>query len=323
MAGNIWILAEQWKGQITESTYELLALGREVADAMGVSLEAVVLGDQAKGLAATLGVADNVIAVEHPTLANASPEAFGEVLGQLVKQKTPHSILIPLTNASWDIIGLLPAQLNMPFVNFCGDLKVAEGKLQARCLLYGGKMEVTIAPEAPSILSIMPGTRSADQGRSDKTPKVEEAAVAPAEPKVKFKKYIEPEAGEVDITQQDVLVSVGRGIQTQDNLELAEELAGQLGGAVSGSRPVIDQGWLPLSRQVGKSGMKVKPKLYLALGISGAPEHQEGMKSSDCIIAVNMDPEAPIFGVAHYGVVGDLFDVVPCLIEKTKAKKGS
>lgn len=323
MAGNIWILAEQWKGQISEPTYELLALGREVADAMGVSLEAVVLGDQAKGLAASLGVADNVIAVEYPALAHASPEAYGEVLGQLAKQKNPHSILLPLTNASWDIAGLLPAQLNMPFVNFCGDLKVADGKLQARCLLYGGKMEVMIAPQTPAILSIMPGTRPADQGRTDKSPPVEEVAIAPAEPKVKFKKYIEPEAGEIDITQQDVLVSVGRGIQTQDNLELAEELAGQLGGAVSGSRPVIDQGWLPLSRQVGKSGMKVKPKLYLALGISGAPEHQEGMASSDCIIAVNMDPGAPIFGVAHYGVVGDLFDVVPCLIEKAKERKGS
>jgi electron transfer flavoprotein alpha subunit len=169
----------------------------------------------------------------------------------------------------------------------------------------------------------MPGTRSADQGRSDKIPPIEEAAAAPGEPKIKFKNYIEPEAGEIDITQQDVLVSVGRGIQTQDNLELAEQLAEQLGGAVSGSRPVIDQGWLPLSRQVGKSGMKVKPKLYLTLGISGAPEHQEGMKNSECIIAVNMDPEAPIFGVAHYGVVGDLFDIVPCLIEKAKAKKGS
>jgi electron transfer flavoprotein alpha subunit len=322
MAGNIWILAEEWKGQIAESTYELLALGREVADAMGVSLEAVVLGDQAKALAASLGAADNVIAVEHPALAHAIPEAYGEVLKQLAAQKSPHSILVPLTNASWDIIGLLPAQLNMPFVNFCGELKVVDGKLQAKCLLYGGKMEVTVAPESPAILSIMPGTRPPDQGRSDKTPVVEVAAIAPPEPAVKFKNYIEPEAGQLDITQQDVLVSVGRGIQTQDNLELAEELAGLLGGAVSGSRPVIDQGWLPLSRQVGKSGMKVKPKLYLALGISGAPEHQEGMKSADCIIAVNMDPEAPIFGVAHYGVVGDLFDVVPSLIEKTKTMKG-
>jgi len=323
MARNIWVLAEQWKGQISEPTYELLALGREVADAMGVSLEAVVLGDQVKGLAGSLGVADTVITVEHPALAHASSEAYGEVLAQLAKQKEPHAILIPLTNASWDVIGLLPAQLHMPFVNFCGDLKVVDGKLQAKCLLYGGKMEVTVTPETPAILSILPGTRPVDQGRADKIPTVEEVAIAPAEPHVKFKKYIEPEAGEVDITQMDVLVSIGRGIQTPDNVELAEQLAEQFGGAVSGSRPVIDQGWLPLSRQVGKSGMKVKPKLYLALGISGAPEHQEGMKSSDCIIAVNMDPQAPIFGVAHYGVVGDLFEVVPCLIEKAKAMKGS
>jgi len=126
----------------------------------------------------------------------------------------------------------------------------------------------------------------------------------------------------VDVTQQDMLVSVGRGIQTQDNIELAEELAAALGGVVSASRPVIDQGWLPLTRQVGKSGATVKPKLYLAAGISGAPEHVEGMKDSELIIAVNTDAQAPIFTVAHYGIVGELVEILPALTEAVKAKKG-
>lgn len=139
---------------------------------------------------------------------------------------------------------------------------------------------------------------------------------------MRFKKYIEPEAGDVDITQQDVLVAVGRGIQSQDNLALAEELAKALGGAVCGSRPVIDQGWLSLSRQVGKSGMTVKPKLYLALGISGAPEHVEGMKNSVLIIAINTDPRAPIFNFAHYGIVADALDVLPALTAAARARKG-
>ncbi len=126
----------------------------------------------------------------------------------------------------------------------------------------------------------------------------------------------------MDITQQDLLVAVGRGIQQKDNLELAEELAQALGGAVCASRPVVDQGWLPPTRQVGKSGMTVKPKLYLALGISGAPEHQEGMKGAEVIIAVNTDPKAPIFDIAHFGAELDVLDLLPALTEAIQAKKG-
>ena len=134
----------------------------------------------------------------------------------------------------------------------------------------------------------------------------------------RFLQLIEPEAGDVDITQADIIVSVGRGIGSEDNIEVAEELAQALGGVVAASRPIIDAGWLPRTRQVGKSGLTVKPKLYLALGISGAPEHVEGMKDSELIIAVNTDPQAPIFEVAHYGVVADLFDVVDALLEKVQ-----
>jgi len=176
----------------------------------------------------------------------------------------------------------------------------------------------------PVILGLLPGARAAEKGRSDQKPQIEDVQVTlPDTLRVQFKKYLEPEAGDVDITKQDVLVSVGRGIQTQDNIALAEELAQALGGAVSGSRPVIDQGWLPLSRQVGKSGAAVKPKLYLALGISGAPEHVEGMRGAEVIIAINTDAHAPIFNVAHYGVVGDLFDIVPPLTEEINKRRQS
>ena len=138
---------------------------------------------------------------------------------------------------------------------------------------------------------------------------------------INFKKYIEPEAGDVDITKENIIISVGRGIENSDNIGLADDLIELIGGAVAASRPVCDQGWLPLSRQVGKSGMIVKPKLYFALGISGAPEHVEGMKDSDLIIAINKDPDAPIFNVAHYGVCADLQDIVPVLTDLLKEKK--
>jgi len=323
MAGNIWVLAEQWRGQLSEVTYELLALGRELANQRGVSLQAVLLGHKVKDLASHLGNVDAVLYADHPLLAEPTPEPYTQALAQLIREKRPGSLLIPLTNVSMDLGSLLAAELHVPFVNFCKDVQVVEGRLQARCVMDGGKIEVTAAATGePTILGILPGTRPPGKGGEEQTPPLEEVTVSlPETPRVRFNRYIEPEAGDVDITQQDILVAVGRGIQRQDNLALAEELAEVLGGAVCGSRPVIDQGWLPLSRQVGKSGMQVKPKLYLALGISGAPEHQEGMKNSELIIAVNTDPAAPIFNIAQVGVTADLFDIVPPLIEKVKAMK--
>lgn len=322
MAQSIWVLAEQWRNKVSDITYELLALGRELADGLGAPVHAILLGDNVKGLAGSLGAADAVVVAQHPALAHASPESYGTALAQLAKERQPLAILVPMTNVSWDVVGALPAQLDMPFVNFCENLEASGGKLQARCLLYGGKMQSLTAPEGPAIFGVLPGARPAEKGRVDKSPAVEEAAVTPAEPKVKFKSFIEPEAGAVDITQSDVLVSVGRGMQNQDNIEIAEELANALGGTVCGSRPVIDQGWLELSRQVGKSGATVKPKLYIAAGISGAPEHVEGMKGADLIIGVNTDAQAPIFNVAHYGVVEDATDVLEALTQAVKAKKG-
>jgi electron transfer flavoprotein alpha subunit len=322
MARNIWVLAEQWRGKISDAAFEVLALGRELSDGAGAPLQAILLGDKVKGLTGMMGAADSVVVVEHPSLAHSNPESYGEVLRQLAQRQEPLAVLVPVTNVSWDIIGSLPAQLQLPFVNFCENVEIADGKLRAQCLLYGGKMQATMAPDGPAVFGILPGARLADKGRVEKTPQIEEIAIAPAAPKVKFKSYIEPDAGEVDITQTEILISVGRGMQNQDNIELAEELANVLGGAVSGSRPVIDQGWLPLSRQVGKSGATVKPKLYLAAGISGAPEHVEGMKSADLIIGINTDSQAPIFNVAHFGVVEDATDVLEALTKAVRAKKG-
>ena len=320
MAGEVWVLAEHWRGQLSEITYEVLVLGREVADALGVPLHAVLLGYGNKKLAQTLGKADAVLYVDHAQLAEPLAEVHCQALAQLVRQRQPQALLVPLTNATLDVVTLLPAELQAPFVNWCRDVRVAEGALRAQSVLYGGKMEAGVAPAArPVVFGILPGARPADAGRVPEAPAVEEATVSlAAVPRVQFKRYIEPEAGDVDITQCSVLVSVGRGIQSQENLELAKELAEALGGAVSGSRPVIDQGWLPMSCQVGKSGATVKPKLYLAVGISGAPEHVEGMKNSELIIAINNDPQAPIFNVAHYGIVADALELLPTLTEEMR-----
>jgi electron transfer flavoprotein alpha subunit len=323
MAQNIWVVAEQWRGQATDATFELLALGRELADGLGTSLETVLFGHGVGDLAGEFGASDTVLAADHPAFAVPTAEAFGAALASLVKERQPRCVLVPLTNVLWDALGILPAELDGPFINFCQDVRVSQGRIEADCLLYGGKMRATVVPTGDgAVFGLASGVRPPDQGRVDRTPTVE--AVAPAVPtslRVQFKDFHEPEAADVDITQQDVLVAVGRGIQTQDNVELAEELATALGGATCASRPVIDQGWLPLARQVGKSGATVKPKLYIAAGISGAPEHTEGMKDAELIIAINTDPEAPIFGVAHYGIVEDATDVLPALTESLAAMK--
>ena len=322
MTGSICVWAEQWRGRISEVTYETLALGREVADALGVPLTAILTGSNARGMAQTLGKADTVFYVDHPLLAEPVPQLCAQALVQALAERRPRALLVPLTNVSLGIGTLLSIRLGVAAVNFCKDVQVVDGRLRAVCVMYGGKIEAAVeATGEPAILGIWPGARPADQGRADRSPVIEEITVALEDSPVRLKRYIDPEAGDVDLTKQDVLVAVGRGIQSRDNLALAEDLAKTLGGAVAGSRPVIDQGWLPLSRQIGKSGLTVKPKLYVALGISGAPEHIEGMKDSGLIVAVNSDPGAPIFNIAHYGIVADVVETLPALTAAIEAKK--
>jgi electron transfer flavoprotein alpha subunit len=323
MAGNIWVFAEHWRGSLTDLTYECLALGRDLADQSKVSLEAVLVGHGVQTLADNLGVADSVLSVDDAELAEPESSRTAAILAALAKERAPQAILIPQSNISLSISSWLAAQLGVDAVNGCRDLRIADGRLVADCTLYGGKMEASVAPKGtPAILNIWPGSRPAERGRSTKKPARKDVSVTlAAVPTPHFRKYLEPEAGDVDITQKDVLIAVGRGIQNEGNLASATELAEMLDGAVCGSRPVIDQGWLPLSRQVGKSGLSVKPKAYLAFGISGAPEHVEGMRDSSLIVAVNSDKQAPIFNVAHVGVVADAMDVIDELSKALQTRK--
>ncbi len=316
---DVLVFAEHLQGNLTDSTFELLGKGRELADATGGHLVAALFGKGVEGLANQMGAADKVVLIEHDQLAEFNPEAYAAALKTVVQSVNPAIILIPYTSMGMDLASALSADLNIPLASYVADVRVEDGKLVTVSQMYGGKVNVEseIAGNQ-KIVSVLAGAFPADAGKKDGSPAVEKLD-APAELdnlKVTFKQLIEPEGGDVDITQQDVLVSIGRGIQSEENIPLAEELAQKLGGAVSASRPIIDNKWLPKSRQVGKSGLKVKPKLYLALGISGAPEHIEGMKDAELIIAINSDPNAPIFEYAHYGVVGDLFDIIPALKEK-------
>ncbi|MFQ5792261.1 MAG: electron transfer flavoprotein subunit alpha/FixB family protein [Acidobacteriota bacterium] len=321
MSQDIFILAEHLKGQLADVTFELLGKGRELAEASGGRLVAVLLGNEAEGLARAMGAADKVLYAEHPHLAEFDPDAYGRVLTHLVKAQCPRAILIPNTSMGMDLAATLSVRASIPLVAYAVDLNMEDGKLVATSQLYGGKINVESECEgASAVVSIIAGALPAEKGQKEGTPALEKVSpqVSLDEVKVRFKALIEPQAGDVDITQQEVLVSVGRGIQSEENLSVVQALTDALGGTLCCSRPIVDSKWLPKTRQVGKSGLKVRPKAYIAVGISGAPEHIEGMKDAELIVAINTDPNAPVFDYAHYGVVGDLFDIVPALTEKVK-----
>ena len=324
MSQDVFVLAEHLKGQLTDSTFELLGIGREIAAQAGGRLVAVLLGKDVRLLAEELGAADVVLYVDDERLSELVPEAYWRVLAGLIREKEPKLTLLPTSSLGMDLGGAISVELNLPLIAFCKQLAVQDGSIVATCELYAGRAVVEAEiRDGAGLALVLPGASPADKGRSERTPAVEEVQPAPdlAEVRVRFMALIEPPPGDVDITRQDILVSVGRGIQRQENLPLVQELAEALGAVVSSSRPVVDQQWLPATRQVGKSGMRVKPRLYLAVGISGAPEHVEGMRDSQLIVAINSDARAPIFNVAHYGAVADLFEVLPRLTEAVKKQR--
>jgi electron transfer flavoprotein alpha subunit len=323
MANGVLILAEHLRGELSDITYEMLGAGRKLADALGSPLHAVLIGRGVGALAPKLGLADKVFVIEKPDLEVPPAKLVAGAVHHLMQKAQDGLVLVAGTNLSMGVGTALGERAGVPFVNFGREMKAADGGVVVTSQLFGGKIlsDVRLA-DARGVVCVYPGSSPADAGKSDKAAVVETLDVPVEAPDVAFKRFIEPEAGDVDITKQDALIAIGRGIQTQDNIELAQELADVLGGAVCGSRPVVDQGWLPLTRQVGKSGMTVKPRLYMAFGISGAPEHWEGMQNSKLIVAVNTDANAPIFDFAHYGVCGDLLEILPALVEKIKARKG-
>jgi electron transfer flavoprotein alpha subunit len=321
MNKEILVIAEHLKGKLADITFEMLGKGRELADQAGGQVVSLLIGKGVRPLAEQMGVADRVLYLADDRLAEFNPEAYQRAVAEVIAARQPWLVLVGSTSMGLDLAAPLSAKLGVPLVAYCKDLCLEDGKLIATSQLYGGKMFVEVEGRRESaIVSVRPGVFPAEKGLVEKAVPVEEVKLNASleDVRMNFQRLIEPEAGDVDITQVPILVSVGRGIQNKENLSLAEELADALGGVVSSSRPVVDQGWLPMTRQVGRSGMSVKPKLYLAVGISGAPEHIEGMKDAELIIAINADAKAPIFNVADYGVVGDLFEVVPALTEKLK-----
>ncbi|HEY47630.1 MAG: hypothetical protein AMJ88_09205 [Anaerolineae bacterium SM23_ 63] len=322
MDGNIYVLIEHLQGRVSEISYVMLAAGRVLAAGMDGELVAILLGHEAQSLASDL-VADRVLYMDHPALTEFTPEAYQMALAELIEADKPRAVLLGDTSMGAEVAGVLSARLELPLVSHCSTVHVKEGVPKFVSKICGGKiMAEGELPSPTALVTVVPGDFKAEEGKSDQPAEVTTVSAPSLEGlRVTLKQYIEPEIGDVDISTEPILVAVGRGIQQEANLELAEELASAIGGAVCASRPVVDQGWLPINRLVGKSGKSVKPKIFLAIGISGAPEHVEGITGSEMIIAVNTDPSAPIFDVAKYGAEVDAIDLMPVLTEKVQEAK--
>ena len=323
MNQDIFVVIEHLQGQVAEISYTMLAAARQMAGGSGGQVVGVLLGKDAQNLAENLA-ADKVFYVDHEALAEFNPDAYLAVLPALIEEKQPRAVLLGSTTIGSDIAGGLSIKSSLPLISQCQQFIVDGNSIKAVSKICGGKiMAETDLPETTALVTMIPGGYAPEDGQGAGAAIETVAAPGLDELRVTLSSYIEPEAADVDLEKEPIVIAVGRGIQTEDNIELAQDLADLLGGVVAGSRPVVDQGWLSTSRLVGKSGKRVKAKLYLTLGISGAPEHVEGVTGSETIIAINSDPAAPIFDIAKYGVNVDLFDLIDPLIDAVSDAKGA
>jgi electron transfer flavoprotein alpha subunit len=320
MNQDIFVAVEHLRGKVSDISYIMLAAAHDLALSTGGKVVAMLLGHNAQELASNLK-ADQVLYADHPLLAEFNPEAYQKTLAGIIDEYKPRAVIFGHTSIGMDIVGGISAQLGLPLVSSVRTIE-ADGKLISQ--ICGGKiMAECELPEPTALITMVPSGYKPEFGQSPQAPSIISVSVQELDGlRIKLNQYIEPETSDVDISKESLLIAVGRGIQNQDNISLAEELAQAIGGVVCASRPVVDQGWLPTSRLVGKSGSTVKPKVYLAIGISGAPEHVEAITGSDVIIAINTDPAAPIFNIAKYGTTADLFDLVPILTETIRNIKG-
>lgn len=302
--GDVLVYMEQ-----SGNSERLLAWARPLADAAGGKLVALVAAGEAVGADAATA-ADVVLEVSHPALSPYLPEAHQAVLAAAIDARKPDVVLLENTTAGLDLGAAVAVSAGLPFVGYCLELSLADGQAQTSSGIYGGQFVAAARTSLPAVFAINSTALHEEPGDRGAGEHVQLPAPAELESlRTTFVESVQPPDEGVDLTKADLIVCAGRGIGGAENIPVAEELASALGAELAASRPVVDSGWLPKSRQVGKSGATVKPKLYLGLGVSGAPEHVEGMQGSELIIAVNTDPGAAIFNIAHFGVVADLFDV--------------
>jgi electron transfer flavoprotein alpha subunit len=328
MSEKILVIVEQREGKLNRASWETLVAGQSIAAETGWPLEAAVIGSGVASIASEIAAKKvaKVYNLESPALNPYTPDAFSAGLKQFLSSNQPKLVLMPHTYQVRDFIPKLATAMERTVISDCVGYRKDGEKLLFTRQMFQGKFaaDVSFSCDAPWFVTFQNGAFRGDKVEAGASPAPVEtvsleipAGTVRSRPQEIFKEAKQA----VDLTQAEIIVSVGRGIKEQKNIELAKQLADALGGEIAASRPICDSGWLPMDRQIGSSGQTVAPKLYLALGISGAIQHIVGMKGARAVIAINKDHEAPIFEIADVAVVGNLFDIVPPLIEEVKKAK--
>jgi len=322
VAGGVLIFAEQREGKLKKSVLEIIGLGRELAS--GGPLEAVVLGQGVGAVAEQLRAfgLQKIRLGDDPSLALASPEAYVAALRQLCAELQPDLVLFTASAMGRDLAPRLAARADFALLSECLSLAKAGDGFASRKSMYGGKVVGTWNSSGPTVATVRPGAHAA-AAPGTAGGEVVPLPVKPVSLRARVAEVVRAVGETVDLSEAEIVVSGGRGLKAPENFKLIEELARAFGGAVGASRAVVDAGWIEHHHQVGQTGMTVSPKLYVACGISGAIQHLAGMRTSGCIVAINKDPDAPIFKLADFGIVGDLFEVVPLLTEEVRKIKAS
>src|SRR6476646_8437325 len=328
MADSILVIVEQREGKLNRVSWETLAAGQALAAETGWTLEAAVAGSGVTSLASEVAgkKVAKVYAVESPKLEPYTPDAFAAALKQFIASRQPRLVLMPHTYQVRDFVPKLATAMGRTVISDAIGYKKEGQKLVFTRQMFQGKFvaDVSFTGDAPWFVTFQNGAFRGDKveaGASVTPVEMVNLDIADGVIRNKPQGVFKEAKQSVDLTQDEIIIAVGRGIKEQKNIEIAKQLAEALGGELAASRPICDSGWLPMDRQIGSSGQTVAPKVYLALGISGAIQHIVGMKGARTIIAINKDSEAPIFEIADYAVVGNLFDIVPPLIEEVKKAK--
>jgi electron transfer flavoprotein alpha subunit len=326
---SVLIVTEQQGGQWHKMSWEAVAAGQQIAKLLEVEAFAAVVGSGVESFGGEVAKykLSEVILCNHELLADYTPDGFSLALRQVIEELKPEVVIFPHTYQVRDFAPKLAASFGKPLLSDVVGVTREDAALIFVRQLFQGKLnaDVIVEGEGPFFVSVQSGAFRRDSAESASAPAAVrgiDVTLEASQIRTRPEKPFRESKGEVDLSAAPIIVSVGRGIKEAENIAMAEELAKLLGGEIAASRPICDNGWLPLERQIGSSGQTVSPKLYLALGISGAIQHVVGMKGSRTVVAINKDESAPIFEIADYGIVADLFDVVPALVEALKESSG-
>ena len=320
------VFVEHRNGVLNRTSLEAIAAAQSLGSQLQQSVSAVLLGSDVNALAQETASYDlaKVIMAANDKLADYTSDGYTDAMEQVVKQLNPQLIVMPHTYLVRDFAPKLAARFGKSLISDCIRAQVSDSSIMFTRRIFLGKLDADVVSdgEPPVFATFQSGAYRPDQAAKAGVSPIESMEVEVGEIRMTPEAPFQEVKQAVDLSKADIIVAVGRGIKSKDNLALAEKLAEALGGDLAASRPICDAEWLPIDRQIGSSGQTVAPKLYVALGISGAIQHLVGMKNSGTIVAINKDPEAPIFDIADYGIVGDLFEAVPVLTEEIKKIKG-